>query len=599
MSPLNPFPWFRVYTAEIDDLHGQFTPAECWAYMLIQRAIWQRGPIPPAEVQKTARVHGNSWKTMWPRLMPLFELRADGWTQPRLEAERATAASNLDQKREAGKARHRKPVDNLTGAEHFGAASAISTRISTPISPLISDPILGPESSYFNSLASADAPQIEIEIENPKYSTDHKREVALSAKPLPQQGRELSIEQGQVDGSVPTLETPELAQAPVVPGFVVAGSAEPHRPQPDHPVYSGVTQQDQTIAATAVVYSLPAAKQRDPRGSRLPDNWRPSAKEWQFAIDRGLDPEKVLELFTSHWKAVAGQKARMADWNMAWHKWVLRERPQQQRQAGLPLMRSIKTDAPLDPNDPWDIQAWCAAHPDIKPIEGTDATPRVLAWGKWSYGPYCHGKIFDYVAREVASAAGFSRSQRIDWSLLMQWIDRCLTADEIVSTVKRVAEWMRSQKNPPHSLRAFHKSMPRGQSAPTPPAPMSKPAEARSEPPPTTPTDSSAGPGVFDEWFRDLVREGIATDEGLHFVVTAPTGKRFAADMFAWRLVEAAKLPSAVGLDLSPITGWLKAGISLPDIVATIRNCASKIDYEPPTSLRDFDAIVMRERRAA
>ena len=143
-----------------------------------------------------------------------------------------------------------------------------------------------------------------------------------------------------------------------------------------------------------MVYSLPTVKQKEPRGSRLPDNWRPSPKEWQFTIDRGLDPEKVLELFTSHWKAAAGQKARMADWNMAWHKWCLKERPQQQRQTGLPLMRSIKTDAPLDPSDKWGINAWCTTHPDIKLIEGRDATPEVLAKGKWGYG----GKIFDHVA---------------------------------------------------------------------------------------------------------------------------------------------------------------------------------------------------------
>jgi uncharacterized protein YdaU (DUF1376 family) len=588
MSPLNPFPWFRAYTAEIDDLHGQFSPAECWAYMLIQRAIWQRGPIPPAEVQKAARVHGNAWKPMWQRLMPLFELRPElgGWTQPRLEAERASAARNLDQKSEAGRARHRKHVDNLTGAEHFGAASAISATISHPIST----PKNTAESSKFNNLASADAQQIEKEKENLKYPTNPKREVALSAKSLPQQRREVGIIEQVADRSiVSALEASELTAGPVdagsANGFAVAWGSTDDRAttslpvDPDRPAYTGVTQQDQTISASAVVIQLPAAK--EPRGSRLPDGWRPSSKEWQFALDRGLEPEKVLEIFTSHFKAKAGQAARMADWNMAWHKWCLRERPQQQRQqAGLPLMSVTRSTAPLDPNDKWGIEAWCTAHPDIKLIEGSDATPAVLAKGKWGYG----GKIFDHVAGKVAVAAGFGRDQRIDWTLLMAWVAAGHAVnDHIIPKVQRLADFMRSKDNPPRSLKVFDKTVAEG-------------AGQKHQAPPKASYDPLDAWGIR-AWCASLIEKGIATEEMQNGKPMCRVHDSY-VNALAHTIATTARISPMARPDWTPILDWLKAGIRGHDIHAAIYARVLWNGYQTPRSLRYFDSVV-REGRAA
>jgi hypothetical protein len=68
------------------------------------------------------------------------------------------------------------------------------------------------------------------------------------------------------------------------------------------------------------------------RGSRLPDGWQPSAAHREYAIECGLDPERVGADFCDYWKARAGEKARKLDWSATWRSWCRREQDRRQPQ---------------------------------------------------------------------------------------------------------------------------------------------------------------------------------------------------------------------------------------------------------------------------
>lgn len=72
--------------------------------------------------------------------------------------------------------------------------------------------------------------------------------------------------------------------------------------------------------------SAPAdAKKSDPRGHRLPDDWRPSAEDRAFALSLSLNPTDVEPQFRDYWHSVAGAKGRKADWSATWRGWCRRE----------------------------------------------------------------------------------------------------------------------------------------------------------------------------------------------------------------------------------------------------------------------------------
>lgn len=59
----------------------------------------------------------------------------------------------------------------------------------------------------------------------------------------------------------------------------------------------------------------PIGDQKKVRGSRLPEDWRPSASAAEFAESLGLDPEAVLGEFRDYWTGVPGQKGVKLDWD--------------------------------------------------------------------------------------------------------------------------------------------------------------------------------------------------------------------------------------------------------------------------------------------
>lgn len=69
----------------------------------------------------------------------------------------------------------------------------------------------------------------------------------------------------------------------------------------------------------------PAPKPKSPRGSRLPDDWKPSEADIAFADERiGRDAARTEFLkFKNYWTAKAGASAVKVDWGRTWRNWIL------------------------------------------------------------------------------------------------------------------------------------------------------------------------------------------------------------------------------------------------------------------------------------
>jgi len=60
-------------------------------------------------------------------------------------------------------------------------------------------------------------------------------------------------------------------------------------------------------------------------GTRLPDDWEPSADERAFAEQLGLNATTVAASFRDYWRGIPGAKGRKADWPGTWRNWCRRE----------------------------------------------------------------------------------------------------------------------------------------------------------------------------------------------------------------------------------------------------------------------------------
>jgi hypothetical protein len=100
---------------------------------------------------------------------------------------------------------------------------------------------------------------------------------------------------------------------------------------PDPPASADSCQQlpaDVPVVVDVVVCVDGAAK----RGSRLPEDWRLTTEqiEWAIGAQPTWDAEhalKVCESFRDHWKSVPGSRGVKLDWDATWRNWVRREGP--------------------------------------------------------------------------------------------------------------------------------------------------------------------------------------------------------------------------------------------------------------------------------
>lgn len=77
-------------------------------------------------------------------------------------------------------------------------------------------------------------------------------------------------------------------------------------------------------------------KESRARGTRLPDDWRPSPEDIAFCKTERTDlrPSEVATSFYDYWIAIPGAKGRKADWSATWRNWVRKESPGKEVAAG-------------------------------------------------------------------------------------------------------------------------------------------------------------------------------------------------------------------------------------------------------------------------
>ena len=69
-----------------------------------------------------------------------------------------------------------------------------------------------------------------------------------------------------------------------------------------------------------------AAPRGAARGSRIPDNWAPSPKDYAYASSKGVTPEEInneAERFRNHWLSATGRSATKRDWSATWRNWII------------------------------------------------------------------------------------------------------------------------------------------------------------------------------------------------------------------------------------------------------------------------------------
>lgn len=69
------------------------------------------------------------------------------------------------------------------------------------------------------------------------------------------------------------------------------------------------------------------AKDRGARGSRLPDDWKPSAEDVAYCKTERPDllPSRVAQNFYDYWIAKPGKEGRKSNWSATWRSWVRKE----------------------------------------------------------------------------------------------------------------------------------------------------------------------------------------------------------------------------------------------------------------------------------
>lgn len=98
-----------------------------------------------------------------------------------------------------------------------------------------------------------------------------------------------------------------------------------HVTTPPSPVSPNTSYTHHTVVlakANPTVAKMP----KQPKGTRLPDDWQPGNLSGSIVQDlqvMGFEWEnRELEKFRDYWKAQTGSKAVKADWNATWRNWI-------------------------------------------------------------------------------------------------------------------------------------------------------------------------------------------------------------------------------------------------------------------------------------
>lgn len=85
-------------------------------------------------------------------------------------------------------------------------------------------------------------------------------------------------------------------------------------------------------------------------GSRLPDDWDPSAEDRVFAEHLGLNADTIAASFKDYWRGIPGAKGRKADWPGTWRNWCRKDAESQRNRKQTPNV----TGNALPTSEPWE-----------------------------------------------------------------------------------------------------------------------------------------------------------------------------------------------------------------------------------------------------
>lgn len=86
------------------------------------------------------------------------------------------------------------------------------------------------------------------------------------------------------------------------------------------------------------------------KGTRIPEDWKPSGKEILYAQDKGLSQQEIrieAEKFYNYWISAPGQRGIKLDWSATWRNWILNNlkrgggRPQQKQSAAMAALEQL------------------------------------------------------------------------------------------------------------------------------------------------------------------------------------------------------------------------------------------------------------------
>ena len=103
-------------------------------------------------------------------------------------------------------------------------------------------------------------------------------------------------------------------------------SVSERKPKPE-----GSQSQSQSQLEEAKASSLPRK-----RGARLPDDWKPSDGDREYATTRGIDPIAEAENFRDYWHNKPGKDGVKLDWSLAWKTWVRKSAERRPSLAAVP-----------------------------------------------------------------------------------------------------------------------------------------------------------------------------------------------------------------------------------------------------------------------
>jgi hypothetical protein len=145
---------------------------------------------------------------------------------------------------------------------------------------------------------------------------------AVSAPPTPATSARVTR---AVSAPPPMPNGPDLHPPPVQP---LHGTRAVSAPKP----FLNPEKKDSPLTGGSAP-SLRVVATADPKGHRLPADWKPGDDLQEFAARLGLDCRAVTDRFRDYWHSQPGAKGRKLDWSATWRNWCREDERRAQRPA--------------------------------------------------------------------------------------------------------------------------------------------------------------------------------------------------------------------------------------------------------------------------